>query len=293
VKIRKYYEQPDKPLTATLEGLALASAAADGFVAPVDVDAAMNAAKGMPVLYVAEEGGGATGFLYVFAPRRDEIEVNALVAPERRRKGVFTALLREAVAHSAPFGYGKGLLVCDARSASGRAVLERWSVPFEHAEHQMALTLTARPGPVREGLDLSEARLADLPELAALSAAAFGMDLQSTAEVMGMSIRSGERTQWVLRDGGKPVGLCAKAEKDGAYLLYGLAIHPSERRRGYARALLDLVAGRAWDAGVRSVVLDVDSANEAAIALYEGYGFEQTQSALYHAFEFARFGGAQ
>ncbi len=290
MKIQRYYEQPDKLLTATLEGLALAGAAVDGFVAPVDVDAAMNAAKEMPVLYVAEEGGAAIGFLYVFAPRRDEVEVNALVVPERRRQGVFTALLREALAHSAPFGYAKGLLVCDARSASGRAVLERWNVPFEHAEHQMALTLTARPGPVREGLDLSEARLADLPELAALSAAAFASDLRTAAEVMEASIRSQDRTQWVLRDGGRAVGVCAKAEKDGAYLLYGLAVHPAERRRGYARAMLDLVAERAWDAGVRSVLLDVDSTNEAAIALYEGYGFERTQSVLYHAFEFGRFG---
>ncbi len=293
VRIQRHYEQPDRLLTATLEALTLAGAAADGFKSAIDVDAAMNVAKEMPVLYVAEEDGTPIGFLYVFAPRRDEIEVTALVAPGWRRKGVFTALLREAVANAALAGYRKGLLVCDARSATGKAVLGRWGVPFEHAEHQMVLAVTARPGPVREGLTLTEARLEELPELAALSSAAFGLDVVATTALLENSIRAEERTQWVLSDANRKVGLCAKVEKDGAYELYGLGVHPDERRRGYARALLDLAVERAWDSGVRSVLLDVDSANTAALALYDGYGFERAQSTLYHMFEFVRFRGGR
>ena len=55
----------------------------------------------------------------------------------------------------------------------------------------------------------------------------------------------------------------------------GLMIAASHRRRGIGRALLEQATAWARDAGVRKLELHVFPWNEAAIALYESFGFER------------------
>jgi ribosomal-protein-alanine N-acetyltransferase len=54
-----------------------------------------------------------------------------------------------------------------------------------------------------------------------------------------------------------------------------LAVAPQWRRRGCARALVDAVLGILRSEGARSLFLEVDAGNAAAIALYEGRGFHR------------------
>ncbi len=55
----------------------------------------------------------------------------------------------------------------------------------------------------------------------------------------------------------------------------GLMVAVAARRQGVGRALLDAAVGWARSAGVRKLELHVFPWNEAAIALYEAFGFER------------------
>jgi RimJ/RimL family protein N-acetyltransferase len=55
----------------------------------------------------------------------------------------------------------------------------------------------------------------------------------------------------------------------------GLMVAASHRRRGIGRALLDQSVAWARDVGVRKLELHVFPHNEAAIALYESFGFRR------------------
>ena len=55
----------------------------------------------------------------------------------------------------------------------------------------------------------------------------------------------------------------------------GLMVAASHRRRGIGRAMLDAAVAWAREAGVRKLELHVFPWNEAALALYEAYGFER------------------
>jgi RimJ/RimL family protein N-acetyltransferase len=55
----------------------------------------------------------------------------------------------------------------------------------------------------------------------------------------------------------------------------GLMVAASHRRRGIGTALLDAAVGWARDVGVRKLELHVFPYNEAAIALYEQFGFRR------------------
>lgn len=54
-----------------------------------------------------------------------------------------------------------------------------------------------------------------------------------------------------------------------------LAVAPGQQRRGCAGALLDAVIDALRRDGVRALFLEVDVGNKAAIALYEGRGFDR------------------
>ena len=55
----------------------------------------------------------------------------------------------------------------------------------------------------------------------------------------------------------------------------GLMVAAAARRRGIGRALLEQAVSWARDVGVRKLELHVFPHNEAAIALYEGFGFRR------------------
>ena len=62
-----------------------------------------------------------------------------------------------------------------------------------------------------------------------------------------------------------------------AFYVDGLATHPEHRRHGAARALLAAAERRARALGLPSLALDTSLDNDAARALYEGYGFHATR----------------
>jgi RimJ/RimL family protein N-acetyltransferase len=64
----------------------------------------------------------------------------------------------------------------------------------------------------------------------------------------------------------------------------GLMVAASHRRRGIGSALLEAAVGWAREAGVRKLELHVFPHNEAALALYEGFGFrrEGVRKGHYH-----------
>ena len=54
-----------------------------------------------------------------------------------------------------------------------------------------------------------------------------------------------------------------------------LAVRPEWRRKGIARTLLDEILRSVREKGAKSLFLDVEEGNRAAIALYEAAGFHQ------------------
>ncbi|MGH2979273.1 MAG: GNAT family N-acetyltransferase [Solirubrobacterales bacterium] len=76
-----------------------------------------------------------------------------------------------------------------------------------------------------------------------------------------------------------PVGVCQLRYRYGVWLgapdcwLEDLFVREPERGRGVGRALAETAIARARERGCRRIELDVNDANPAALALYEGLGF--------------------
>jgi [ribosomal protein S18]-alanine N-acetyltransferase len=73
---------------------------------------------------------------------------------------------------------------------------------------------------------------------------------------------------------GEDAFILAWVQADEAEVLT-LAVRPSARRRGYARALLDAALVRAAAGGAKAVLLEVAHDNDAGRALYAQAGFRE------------------
>lgn len=78
---------------------------------------------------------------------------------------------------------------------------------------------------------------------------------------------------WVARLDKEPAGLLLARSVAGEAEILTLAVRPSARRRGVARALLATMFQALAAQRIGRVVLEVAEANEAARALYLAYGF--------------------
>lgn len=289
----KKYLRADDDTASGLKALIRECSDIDGYCADIDLDESMNAEKEMNCVFTCEEGGKLAALLSVFAPGREDIEVNALVHPAYRRRGVFKALIGEVIAECSRFGYEKGLFVLNEASESGRAVAAHWGCGTDHVELQMERGVDACENLRREDIEIITARKSDLGELSDLGAAAFSMEKEFERELLASALAADNRTEYAVRAGGRLTALGAAYETEGKMMIFGLGVHPDERRKGYAKALICHIAGVALRRGMNKVCLDVDEDNEGAIALYESSGFKRTGSTEYRTFYFDSYGVPQ
>lgn len=73
---------------------------------------------------------------------------------------------------------------------------------------------------------------------------------------------------------GKKIGWLMYEIKDGVLFIHILVLHPDERKKGYGSVILsDLKASHPE---IRTIRLDVQQRNKAALAFYEKHGFTVT-----------------
>lgn len=112
---------------------------------------------------------------------------------------------------------------------------------------------------------------ADAPALAALHARCFAQGWDAVA-FAGLLEKGAEAEMTVIDDELAGALVCRRALDEAEILT--LMVHPSCRRQGIARGLIDNYLSK--NRQMLSIFfLEVDAGNSAAIALYRGLGFEQ------------------
>ena len=122
-------------------------------------------------------------------------------------------------------------------------------------------------------LALDRMRPEDLDEVLAIERASFTMPWSRGAFLYEMQQNRVARC-WVARaDDGHVAGyLCLWEVADEVHIT-NVAVRPSARRQGIARALLSSVIDNARARAFKIVVLEVRPSNHHALTLYESFGF--------------------
>lgn len=113
-------------------------------------------------------------------------------------------------------------------------------------------------------------------DVVALEAAAFGLASWGAAGVADGFAERGVNALLATDDESeRPQGFAFwRAAGEEAEILT-IGVDPRVRRAGCAKALLEAIISAAREVGVRRLFLEVDVANNDAVALYRGRGFEQ------------------
>ena len=124
-------------------------------------------------------------------------------------------------------------------------------------------------------LSIDRMHPADLADVLVIERASFSMPWSRGAFLYEIQQNRVARCR-VMREGGTIVGyLCVWEIADEIHVT-NVAVHPTRRRQGVARALLVGLLAEAQARDLRLIVLEVRPSNREAITLYESFGFRVT-----------------
>lgn len=132
-----------------------------------------------------------------------------------------------------------------------------------------------------------------------------GGDLVALAQCMALDatafphpsvplVSGGVPRTWIARSDRGVVGFVATSANGKTLDIIGLVVDPEQRRSGVGRVLVRAMIAIARERRFRALTLNVSTANDAAIALYESEGFVavERQRRYYHPARFADGGDA-
>jgi len=212
-----------------------------------------------------------------FAPLRSEGEISACVSPLFRHQGLFKALYGGLEASLCRSGARSVLLVCAARSPASRSIAGRLDAKLDHAELRMRLDPDAleRVEPPAD-LRLVPVGEDDADDCSRLAATIFGDSYDDERAFVEAVLRDEARELFMAHGADGAVGMATITRSESGYELNGVGVLPEHRGKGYGAAIMDACLVVLRNRGVRDVTLEVDAANEPAMALYRSRGFAET-----------------
>jgi GNAT superfamily N-acetyltransferase len=246
-------------------------------------------------LLVAVEGSDVVGYGNLFLPPPDaeapRIRVTLQVPPDRRRRGIGTALTTTIVTRARELGAGRLLTaVDDADEAKAFAARHGFNLLREMKQSQLDLTTIREPLPPPEGLRI--ATYDDLDPRQVFDAEAQVRDDDPSGLSGGPAYEEWVRVAWANPDCRHDLGVAVlegdrvlsfvttTADPDRKLIWSNLTgTIPPARGRGLAKVVKSVALARARDAGFTVASTGNDAANEPMLAVNRWLGYRATAGA--------------
>lgn len=234
------------------------------------LDISMLPTNDLFFFYVA---GQLVGCLLLDRYHSDIKEVNGLVHPAFRRRGIFRQLFLAAHKECLSRGIHRMLLTCETTSLAGQAFIHSIGGGREFAEYRMLLQNFQPPVWSDSRLLFRQAVVSDLDNLAFILADDFAQSKESAYQHV---LRAWERPNqrfYIAFYEETPVGTLRIEETPEEAGIYGFFVRPEYRGRGYGRQILSTAIATVRKSSQRPLMLEVDTNNFTALQLYRSLGF--------------------
>ena len=210
------------------------------------------------------------------------IEVNGMVHPEYRRRGIFKTLFSFVKDEWGKRESQKMLLLSDNNSLSGLEFIKRsCTANHAHSEYEMFLSGNPKQDLNLYNVVLRKATNQDAKEIARQNAVYFEIEykeedllIPEEEEQRGTSIYLAEVDHTVI-------GKVHLELSDGVGGIYGLGVLPEYRKKGYGREILARAIEKLKERNLKDIMLQVEVKNRSALNLYSSCGFEVTSTMDY------------
>jgi ribosomal protein S18 acetylase RimI-like enzyme len=210
------------------------------------------------------------------------IEVNGMVHPDFRRKGIFRTLYALVKEEWTRRAVPKMLLLSDSLSASGLGFIRQTGAGYAHSEFEMYLR-----NPVDRSLShgrvlLRQATNQDAWEIARQNAIYFNEEESEVEPIMPEEEAKCGMIIYLAEVDSQFIGKVHLESHEGVGGIYGLGVLPEYRSQGYGREILLKSIEKFQENKVGEIMLQVEIKNKNALTLYTSCGFETTSTMEYY-----------
>lgn len=252
----------------------------DGLEVPVHIEPARPGSDACnQFLYFQDQ----TLVAFASASQDDPIEILAMVHPDYRRRGIGRALVGEILLECRRRGQGDVLLVSEEASISERGFADAMGARYEFSEYRMLLDAGAfrEREPMHSPASFRDAALSDLEAMVVIRLASFGGREAEVRADIPRWLEANQRIH-IAKVNDKPVGIVRVVTYPDCVFINGLGVLPEYRGRGVGRYMLVQAVDRLLQENQGPIMLEVQTDNRNALALYQSSGFREIATYRYY-----------
>ncbi len=204
----------------------------------------------------------------------DALEVNGMVHPEYRNRGIFTKLFSLVNDEWLKRKQLKMLMLSDHNSASGIEFIKNMCGEYDHSEYDMILNMDVKQAEPHN-VKLREAVKNDYEEIARQDRIYFEIEKDDVQNIEQKYDDNNGSFTYMAEAGNQIIGKVRIEMIDRVGGIYGLGVLPEHRSNGFGREVLISAIKRLKENGAHKIMLQVEVNNKNALSLYKSCGFEE------------------
>ncbi|MDF2545959.1 MAG: acetyltransferase, N-acetylglutamate synthase [Anaerosolibacter sp.] len=210
------------------------------------------------------------------------LEVNGMVHPDYRRRGIFKRLFSLVSDEWNKRDTKNMLLLSDPNSIAGREFIQYTGAHYKNSEYEMFLKRNGKTDSIMHNVTLRKASNKDAEEIARQNAVYFDIEYKEEDITLPEEDERCGLTAYLAEIDGEMIGKVNVQLLDGVGGIYGLGVLPAYRGKGYGRAILTWAVEKLKESNAKEIMLQVAVKNNNALNLYKSCGFEVTSTMDYY-----------
>ncbi|WP_195266259.1 GNAT family N-acetyltransferase [Clostridium sp. 1001275B_160808_H3] len=207
-------------------------------------------------------------------------EINGIVHPDFRRRGIFTKLTDMAIEECKRREFDKILLLSDDKSNSAMRFIKninKSSYSFSECRMECINWIVYENN---KNIFLSNAKNKDIDQIDNLNEVFFGEACNEM--ILPEDEEKNNIITYLIKADDEIIGKIKVSKEFDSAFISGFGIIPEFRNKGYGRATLMQVLNILKHDGINKVALDVEIKNNNALHLYKSCGFKEKSTMNYY-----------
>ncbi len=254
---------------------------ADGSTPSIQMIHTLNCHPAMKSWIRAFNQDRLVGVLSIFQPQEHEVEISGCVDPEYRGKGIFKALVEQALSEISTYGTPNILWMVNHSFAPSVAIMQRKGLALKQTEYTMRYFGDPKTLKSSHAIALRRADISDCVVLAAIQASAFSEKKDEALALAQRLLEDVTRENFLGLYEGKPLSAVSVFVEDSTANINALAVLPDHQGKGIGRAFMVSLIEYYADLGYE-LTLEVNSINARAFELYKHLGFQVLEAVDYY-----------
>lgn len=212
----------------------------------------------------------------------DALEVNGMVHPDYRKKGIFTRLFSLIKDEFSRRNSTEMLLLSDNSSIEGNKFIKNVCSDYDHSEYDMNLDMAVIHELNFNDLIFKKLTHEEVNKIAKENFKFFNEhDYEGISDSEKGGCNSVSRT-YVIEIDNAVIGKVRLEINNNIGGIYGLEVLTDYRGKGYGRELLILSINKLKESNVKTITLQVEANNKNALNLYKACGFKENYTMDYY-----------